>query len=68
MRFTNEGRYAILKKVDVRCPNCRRLLLKAFVLAGDDEIPPATALAIEIKCERCKDLIGWPVLSLPAEE
>lgn len=38
--------------IDVRCPNCRKLLLRA-----------APGSLLEIKCERCKMLVAWPTLT-----
>lgn len=59
--FTVGAKSDILRKVDVRCPACGRLLFKIFVLVCNS-LPPALAAAVEIKCERCGELIGWPTL------
>jgi len=67
--FTAAEKYAILQdKVDVRCPNCAKLLLRAFALESKNELPAAWALALEIVCPRCKTKTVAPTLTLPAEK
>lgn len=46
-----------IERIDVRCPNCNRLLFKTVSVYG-----------AQIKCPRCKVLVPCSVQSLPPVE
>ena len=63
--FTNVVKSGKLDLMDIRCPDCRRLLFKVALLVGDSpttETPIVMASVIQIKCPRCGRMQNYPVV------